>query len=371
MSALRRRFAACALGLATLCTAVPAVNGAASPDAAAAAGYPAVTAGRTLVFPEDYGSHPAYRTEWWYITGWLHTAEGEALGFQVTFFRTRPQIDDSNPSAFTPHQLIVAHAAISDPKRGRLWQDQRIRRAGFGLADAATGDTRVWIDHWQLQRTDPRYHARIEGEEFGFDLEFTPTEPLLLNGQAGVSRKGPAADAASYYYSLPHLQVRGSVTRAGHTLASTGEAWLDHEWSSEYLDPQAIGWDWVGINLDDGGALMAFRMRGDGDATHWTGGTLRGADGAVTILGGDDVAFTAGRQWTSPRTGTRYPVEWRLRAGTRSFDLRPLLDDQENDTRASTGAIYWEGAVRALEGGRETGRGYLELTGYGQRLRLR
>ena len=151
----------------------------------------------------------------------------------------------------------------------------------------------------------------------------------------------------------------------------SGEAWLDHEWSSEYLDADAIGWDWIGINMDDGAALMAFRIRGAHGESRWAGGTLRAGDGRVQILGPGDVEFHAGRSWTSPRTHIAYPVQWRVRAGGREFELQPLMDDQENDTRLSTGAIYWEGAVRAYERQRPVGRGYLELTGYGERLRLR
>ena len=114
--------------------------------------YASVTALTPLKFPADFGSHPDFRTEWWYVTGWLKTPQGEPLGFQITFFRSKPAIDDANPSAFAPHQLLIAHCAISDPKRGRLWQDQRIRRAGLGLAEAAEGDTNVWIDRWSLKR---------------------------------------------------------------------------------------------------------------------------------------------------------------------------------------------------------------------------
>jgi predicted secreted hydrolase len=349
----------------------PASASGATPVAATTPAYAAVTAGQPLEFPQDFGSHPQFRTEWWYITGWLTTAHGEPLGFQITFFRTKPDIDQSNPSAFSPHQLLIAHAAISDPKRGRLWQDQRIRRAGLGLAEAATGDTRVWIDRWSLARNASAYTAKIDAEDFSFDLALLQTQPVLLNGDAGVSRKGPEAPAASYYYSLPHLRVTGSVTRQGTTQRVTGEAWLDHEWSSEYLDGQAVGWDWIGLNLDDGAALMAFRIRGARGEQRWAGGTLRGSDGKVQILQPGNVEFRPGRRWLSPRTGITYPVEWSVRAGTREINLEPLLDDQENDTRLSTGAIYWEGAVRASEQGRPVGRGYLELTGYGERLLLR
>jgi predicted secreted hydrolase len=166
------------------------------------------------------------------------------------------------------------------------------------------------------------------------------------------------------------LKVQGSVVRQDRSSAVTGEAWLDHEWSSEYLDEQAVGWDWLGLNLDDGAALMVFRIRGPHDEQRWAGGTLRRRDGSVEILNPEDVEFREGRRWVSSRTAISYPVEWTVRAGALNLAIKPLLDDQENDTRLTTGAIYWEGAVQAGIDGRPAGRGYLELTGYGSRLRL-
>jgi predicted secreted hydrolase len=370
---LRTRWAACliigigigaGLGVGVCLGAGSMAAGAAAPS------YAPVIAGQPLAFPADYGSHPQFRTEWWYVTGWLTTEHGEPLGFQITFFRTKPDIDENNPSAFTPHQLLIAHCAISDPKRGRLWQDQRIQRAGLGLAAATIGDTQVWIDRWSLKRNANTYTAKIDAEDFSFGLTLLETQAVLLNGDSGVSRKGPAPAAASYYYSLPHLRVTGAITRRGRADPVTGEAWLDHEWSSEYLDSQAAGWDWIGLNLDDGSALMAFRIRGTQGEPRWAGGSIRGSDGKVQILQPADVVFRAGRRWVSPRTRISYPVQWLVCAGTREFALEPLLDDQENDTRLSTGAIYWEGAVRAYEQRRLVGRGYLELTGYGEPLRL-
>jgi predicted secreted hydrolase len=354
-----------AVALAQGAASAPAATGPAAPV------FAPVTAGQPLLFPRDYGSHAQFRTEWWYVTGWLTTAGGESLGFQITFFRARPSIDENNPSAFAPRQLLIAHSAVSDPARGRLWQDQRIRREGFGLAEANAGDTHVWIDRWSLERTGAVYSAKIDAEDFSFDLALAQTQSVLLNGDSGFSQKAPAAQAASYYYSVPHLRVSGTLVRLGSKDAVTGEAWLDHEWSSEYLDAQAVGWDWIGVNLDDGGALMAFRIRDAQGAQRWAGGTLRGSDGRVQILQPADVEFRPGRRWTSPRTRISYPVQWHIRAANREFDLEPLLDDQENDTRLSTGAIYWEGAVQAHEQRRRVGRGYLELTGYGERLRLR
>jgi predicted secreted hydrolase len=327
---------------------------------------------RVLRFPRDRGSHPEFRTEWWYVTGWLEDARGAPLGFQVTFFRVRPEGPGlDNPSAFTPRQILLAHAALSDPERGRLLTDQRIARAGFGLAQASETDTGVWIDRWRLERSGSGYLTTIPGRDFAFELQLEPSVPPLLNGAGGFSRKGASVPAASYYYSEPHLAVRGSVTRSGRRETVTGEAWLDHEWSSDYLESGAVGWDWIGIDLEDGGALMAFRIRDRAGAARWAGGTLRGRDGSLRILEPGEVTFSPGRRWRSPRTGIDYPVAWSVRAGERHFTLEPLMDDQENDTRMSSGAIYWEGAVRAFEDGQSVGRGYLELTGYGEPLQLR
>ncbi len=336
--------------------------------------FAAVIPGNPLTFPRDFGSHPAFRTEWWYVTGWLTTNRGESLGFQITFFRTNLGSAEGNPSSFAPRQLLISHCALSDAKRGHLWQDQRIRRTGLGLAEASVQETDVWADDWSLKRASGAsgvYTASITADQFGMNLQFATTEDPIPNGLAGFSRKGPSLQSASYYYSVPHLQVSGTISRQGNPDTVNGEAWLDHEWSSEYLDSEAVGWDWVGINLQDGGALMAFRIRDSRGNSHWAGGTLRDGVGQIKILDPAEIEFRPRRTWVSPRTGITYPVQEVLRVGSREFTLDPLIDDQENDTRLTTGAIYWEGAVTAHEGARVAGRGYLELTGYGDRLRFR
>ena len=332
--------------------------------------YPAVIPVRVLAFPRDHGSHPVYRTEWWYLTGWVRDAAGIDYGIQVTFFRTRPGVAEGNSSAFAPRQLLFAHAAVADARLGRLRHDQRVARAGFGLADAAEETTHVFIGDWSLQLAQDAYTARIAARDFAFDLRFMPTQSVLLQGDAGFSRKGPHPAQASYYYSQPQLKVSGDLTVAGNASSVTGNAWLDHEWSSEVLAADAIGWDWVGINLNDGGALMVFRIRDRDGHALWAGGTLRVADGSTRLFAPRDIRFTPQRRWRSPRTQVEYPVAMVVRAGDDDYALEPMLDDQELDSRASTGTIYWEGAVRALRAGHEAGRGYLELTGYWQRLRF-
>ena len=328
-----------------------------------------VKAGRALQFPRDYGSHPEYRVEWWYVTGLLDAASGP-LGFQITFFRARPAHDSNNPSRFAPRQILIGHAALSDARGKRLLHQQRVARAGFGLAEASEERTSVWIDRWRLEQTDAGYRMQLPTADFGYDLELRQTQPALLNGEQGYSRKGPKPESASYYYSVPQLAVRGIVRYDGRDETVSGKAWLDHEWSSSYLDDRAQGWDWIGINLDDGGALMAFRMRAKDGRALWAGATLRNAAGIVRTYAPRDVAFTATRVWQSARTGTHYPVAWQVNVGEQSYAIVPLMDDQEQDARATTGTVYWEGAVELQQDGKRAGAGYLELTGYWRKLKL-
>jgi predicted secreted hydrolase len=331
-----------------------------------------VTPGRTLVFPADFGAHPEHRTEWWYVTGWLNTPDGKPLGFQVTFFRSRPGVDQANPSAFAAKQLIIGHAALSDPAVGHLLHDQRSAREGFGLAYARTGNLDVKLDDWNMVRgADGRTTVQVRSGQMNFDLVLAPSQPLLLQGANGYSQKGPAAQHASYYYSEPQLKVTGKVARAGAPAqAVTGTAWMDHEWSSEALQPEASGWNWLGANLDDGSALMAFQIRNKAGSKIWAHATLRDRNGKVTQFGPADVAFTPAQTWKSPHTQAVYPVAAILNTGSTQWRVTPLQPDQELDSRRSTGAVYWEGAVTVARNGVAAGRGYLELTGYVQAMKL-
>ena len=382
---------------------------------ATAVTFAPVIPGKVPTFPEDTGAHPGFRTEWWYATGWLDDPDGKPLGFQITFFRSATGHDPADPSAFAPTQLIIAHAALSDPgPDGRYVHDQKIARQGFGLAFAKTGNTDVKVDAWQLTRAaDGHYDVTIDATGFALQLRLTPTQPPLLQGDNGYSRKGPLAEQASYYYSEPQLRVSGSVTRAPlpnqgsdrdgqaearatnadadtnantgavtgrhagrgvGSVAVTGSAWLDHEWSTTVLSADAVGWDWLGANLRDGTALMAFRVRGAQGGPRgqriWAHAVLRDAAGRVTNFTRDDVDFIPRRTWRSPSTNVDYPVAMTVKTGDLTWQLDPLMDDQELDSRASSGTMYWEGATTVSSNGKPVGHGYLELTGYAQALKL-
>ncbi|MDO9358440.1 MAG: carotenoid 1,2-hydratase, partial [Polaromonas sp.] len=325
---------------------------------------------RPLQFPRDFGAHPDFRTEWWYITG--HAGAGtRSFGFQLTFFRSRVDATQGMKSKFAARQLIFAHAAITDVQGKKLWHDQRIAREGFDIASAGTQAMALKLRDWSLQTQGKQHIAKLPATDFGLDLQFAETQPVLLQGKQGLSRKGPEEKQASYYYSLPQLAATGRLQVKGQSLDVTGKAWLDHEWSQELLHPDATGWDWIGMNLDDGSALTAFRLRDKAGNTLWDGGSFRPAKGDLYTFSRGEVIFKPTRRWKSPLSQASYPVEWIVRTPADFYTVRAVIDNQELDSRQSTGAIYWEGLSELIDSnGKLVGRGYLEMTGYASPLRL-
>jgi predicted secreted hydrolase len=342
---------------------------------------------RPLVFPRDHGTHNETRTEWWYLTGHAQDAAGRAFGFQVTFFRSRVEGTHTLPGRLVARQLLFAHAAITDVQAGQLWHDERLARwngepPAPGLPTergvfASTQDTHVVLRDWSIQRQpNDAYATRIQSDALRIDLRATPTQPLLLQGDNGFSRKGPDPAQASFYVTHPQLAVQGQLGFGSQRFQVQGTAWLDHEWSEALMHPDAVGWDWIGMNLFNGDSLTAFRLRRADGSALWAGGSWRSAAApTASSFAPNEVEFTPLRHWTSPRTGARYPVAWRVSvpsaAGTTVYTVKAVIDPQELDSSASTGTVYWEGLSDLLDSqGQPVGRGYLEMTGYAQRLVL-
>ena len=357
------------------------------------AAQPSPGAGPALAFPRDLGSHPQSRTEWWYITGHASSGTGEAAriyGFQLTFFRSRVEQTQAMESRFAARNLLFAHAAITDVSAKHFWHDQRITREGFGIATVSQDDTAVHLRDWSLVRQDGRYLARIQAADFAIRLSFSETQGILLQGERGISRKGPDAKQFSHYYSKPQLAFEGELRIQGKAVAlggdggrsangdfkpGTGAAWLDHEWSDSFLHPLAVGWDWIGINLFDGSALTAFRLRDRSGNALWDGGSFRhpkvGQGRQPYMFARGETVFQPVRGWKSALTQATYPVEWLLRTPADNYVLKALVDNQELDSRNSTGAVYWEGLCDLFDSNRRhVGRGYLEMTGYAKPLVL-
>jgi predicted secreted hydrolase len=329
----------------------------------------AVRRGQALSFPRDHGAHLAARTEWWYATGWLGSENTPTQGFQLTFFRSRTGLAQDNPSRFAARHLLFAHAAATRLGAApQHWHDQRIVRwngdANAALAHSAQDHGDVAIGPWRLADEGAHWRAQVAARGFTLDLRLARSQPLLLQGNEGFSRKGPDEQEASHYYS--------EVQLAAQSGAQTGRAWLDHEWSDEILHPQAVGWDWTGMNLFDGSALTAFVLRRQDGTVLWAGGSFRPTGTSTRPFGPEQVRMTPGRRWASPATGTAYPVEWTLDSPAGRHTVRALADAQELDSRGSTGAVYWEGLSELLDAqGRRIGLGYLEMTGYAAPLKLR
>lgn len=320
---------------------------------------------QALVFPRDHGAHLHTRIEWWYLTGWRGAFEAPTQGFQVTFFRARTGLDGATARRFAPRQLLFAHAALTDLGGRTHRHAERIVRwngdPAAELAAAALDDAALHIGRWRLARDGTGWQAEIDDPPLSLRLRHT--QPLLLQGDAGWSRKGPQPEQASHYVSEPQLDLASP--------AGGGRAWMDHEWSDQLLHPQAVGWDWAGINLIDGSALTVFRLRRADASVLWSGGSWRAAGGTPRNFGADELRMTPERTWLSGATGARYPLDWTLDTPAGRFGLRALLDAQELDARRSTGNVYWEGLSELLDvQGRRVGLGYLELTGYAGQLRL-
>lgn len=348
--------------------AAPRAQEAAAPGAA----WERVLPGRALAWPDDHGAHPAFQSEWWYLTAQLEDAAGRRYGAQLTFFRRGLDARASAPgdAPLRARQVLAGHLALADLGAGRMRFAQRLRRVGSPLASAAQDDLRLVLEDWSLERTaQGRLVARAADPAQGIELalELAPAKPLVLHGAGGVSAKGPEPGNASVYASWTRLAARGTLARepGAAPLAVTGSAWFDHEFGSSVLPPGVAGWDWLGLQLDDGRELMAFVLRAaDGSATPASAATLVARDGSARALGAHDFALRARGRWTSPRTGAVYPAGWTLAVPAEGIALsvEPLLADAELDARASSGVVYWEGPVSVA--GSAGGRGYAELTGY-------
>ena len=338
-----------------------------------AAGFTRAQEPRTFEFPRDHGPHPDFRHEWWYVTGNLDSDTGERFGFEVTVFRVGLVPPGAHAgaadtgidavSAWRTREVYVAHFAVTDVARGVFKFSDRYSRGALGLAGAQADPMRAWVDDWQVGAS--KIHARAEGYELTLDVD-SLGDPVL-NGDHGLSRKSSEPGTASYYYSMPRIAVHGKIVRNAVTSKVHGLAWLDREWGSGSLGTGQQGWDWFAFQLQDGSALMFYSLRNNnGTRDPNSAGTWVDASGASRKLSVDQVSIDVSDHWASPRGG-RYPSRWRVRVPSTGLDVevRPVLADQELGTRPR----YWEGAVdlRGMQSGRAiSGRGYVELVGYGE-----
>ena len=357
--------------------------------------------GYQFEFPRDHFSHPCFRTEWWYFTGNLTDRNGRRFGFELTFFREGVDNPYANPSRWRVDDLYLAHFAVSDIAAERFSYTDRLHRAGIEMAGADPSKGRIWNGDWSATlRTQGGgeswlLEASSEGSsEAGqrIRLELNPLRPPVIQGRDGVSQKAGGEGNASHYYSLTRLATSGVLETAGAAFEVSGLSWMDHEFSTNQLQPDQVGWDWVSLQMDDGTDWMFFQLRlrgGGGDARGGASGEAGGGasgeasgrkdphsagsvalpDGTSVQLSAEDFQMTPLDEWRSPHSGGHYPIRWRIQVPSQGLDvtLSAAIQDQELLTQETTGVTYWEGSILARGTRKEKsvqGRGYLEMTGY-------
>ena len=319
-------------------------------------------------FPRDHFEHEDFRTEWWYYTGNVTSAAGERFGFELVFFREGERQngkgEKAGPSPWSVNDLYLAHAALTDARGKRFFYNERLNRAGPGIAGASFEKQRVWNGNWWVQWSGETQTLQAVTAEFRFHLTLKPGKPFVIEGLDGISQKAAARGRASYYVSFPLLAATGTIETEGRSYAVTGRAWMDHEWFTGQLAADQVGWDWFSVQLDNGTELMLFELRhADGSIDSYSSGTYVDERGAAHHLRRDQFSLEPQSYWG------KYPVAWRIRVPSLGVDLtcRAVIPNQELKGEDG-GPSYWEGAVDYA--GSNSGVGYLEMTGYDRPVRL-
>ncbi|MCL4561071.1 MAG: hypothetical protein M1281_10695 [Chloroflexi bacterium] len=334
-------------------------------------GYERATGPRNFQFPQDYGPHPNFQTEWWYYTGNLNTASGRHFGYQLTFFRRAllpVQSVAKRSSDWATNQVYLAHFALTDVADGRFQSFEKLERGAAGLAGAqGTPSFKVWLEDWSVEQTGPTaYRLQASQNGLSIDFELTDLTGPVLQGDHGYSQKGPEPGNASYYFSQPRLATQGTIQVNNQNFSVTGLSWMDHEFSTSALSQGEVGWDWFGLQLSDGSELMVYDIRrSDGSIDPYSSGTWILPDASTHSLKQTDFTLQVEGTWHSPHSGATYPAKWKVSVPSLGISLKvtPYLADQENNLSF----VYWEGAVQivgTVGGVPVTGSGYVELTGY-------
>lgn len=327
-------------------------------------------------FPQDHGAHPAYRTEWWYFTGNLTDEGRHRYGYQLTFFRQGILPEPGLPAnSWSVRDLYLAHFTITDINGGGFFLSERASRTGPSLAGSAAQGLDVWLLTWSAKLRDGVILLEARDGEKSIQLELHPRKPVVLHGRNGLSQKGHEPGQASYYASLTDLATAGvlKIPGADKSIQVRGVSWFDHEFGSNQLSSNQVGWDWFGLHLSDGRDMMLYVLRRHDGSVDMTSGTIVEPNGQARQIGAQDMVIDVVRRWQSAQSGGSYPARWKIRISSHKIylDIESLAANQELITRESTGVTYWEGAVAGK--GQSNGRnviceGYAELTGYARSL---
>ncbi len=319
-------------------------------------GFQVAELGKTFSFPHDHGAHPDFRIEWWYLTANLKDKSGEDLGIQWTLFRSASEPYETYD--WQSPQFWLAHAAVTTADTHRF--AEKLSRGGIGQAGVVTTPFEAWIDDWSMLGLDSsldRLSLTASGDGFAYDLQLQSDGPLVFHGTQGYSVKSEAGQA-SYYYSQPHYKITGQVTLEERIFDVEGSGWLDREWSSQPLAEDQSGWDWFSLNFDDDSKLMGFVLRGASGP--FTSGSWIDAYGHVFPL--SPGAFQAAPIAFDDLHAGKIPTSWKVTLPEQDIDI--TVTSLNPNAWMETSFSYWEGPVTVT--GSHSGRGYLEMTGYGE-----
>jgi predicted secreted hydrolase len=339
--------------------------------------YKFAAPGYKYEFPRDYFNHPKFQTEWWYYTGNVTAKDGRRFGFEMTFFREGVNRDATKEDIWDIRDLYVAHLALSDLDGKSFYHTERTNRAGPGIAGADENQSRIWNGNWKVEWNGEDESLQALDERFGLTLNLHPQKPPVIHGENGISQKAEGGGHASHYISLTRLETSGTIRLNGKSFAVTGLAWMDHEFFTEQLGKDQVGWDWFSMQLSDDTELMLYRMRRkDGSLDPYSAGTYIDQKGHALHLRAQDFSLLPGQEiWRSPLTAAVYPVHWKILVPQLEITLEATtqLNSQELADKSNWFPNYWEGAIE-LQGQRNhsavRGVGYLEMTGYDHPVKL-
>ncbi len=326
--------------------------------------------GYSYQFPRDDFSHDEYRIEWWYYTGNLKDEKDRPFGYQLTFFRVglegaKPV---NNPSSWKIDHIYFAHMTVSDIQGKKFHFFERINRKGIKNAGAESDRLEVWNENWSLTSEGTTHHLQAQEKGTGLNLKLTPNKKRVLHGANGVSTKGSGPGNASHYFSFTQMQTTGQIFLKGEAIPVNGTSWMDHEFSSNQLNENLVGWDWFSLKLNNQTELMLYQLRDKkGGKDPHSSGTLILPDGQSHHIRNHEFSITPKKFWTSPHTKASYPAEWTLTLPEGVLNVTPDFSDQELHHLRSISGSYWEGSVSIsgeLQGKKVSGKGYVELVGY-------
>jgi predicted secreted hydrolase len=323
-------------------------------------GFASVTPGKTFAFPADHGPHPDFRIEWWYVTANLVDSAGAAYGAQWTLFRQAMQ-PGVQQEGWANQQIWMGHAAVTRADLHRY--SEAFARGGVGQAGVEAKPYLAWIDSWEMRAlhqmrddTIAPLELKASGPDFSYALRLDADRALVLQGDAGYSKKSERGQA-SYYFSQPYFEVAGSITIDDKHAEVTGQAWMDREWSSQPLASDQTGWDWLSLHLNEGEKLMLFRLR-QSDGQNYRSGNWISRDGKTEQMASADIEMT-------PKTlteieGRKIPVAWHIAIPRLALSIETVPMNAKS--WMGTSFPYWEGPISFR--GSHSGLGYLEMTGY-------